>query len=195
MVLLSILGWVLLGLLAVLALLVLAPIHLFIGVSAGDGAVLRAEMRLFSGRAPRLFWFAQDLGGSEDEQKVVPDRKEDPKPARRKQRRRETQDRGWIRRLLPEIPDVIRQTLGEIHIDRLAVSGWFGLPDPADTGRVWGWIAPFQYGAFPWTKIDLRPDFQSVGLGGQADIALHFTIWRLLVPGIGLMIRVAPWRE
>lgn len=195
MILLAILGWTLVVLVVALLVLLVVPVHLRLVAMAGEGVRLRGEMRLVSAGAPRLIRL--ETGGDRGR----PDREEGGTPSAEKKRRKRRETRGreggsraWVRRLMREAPVAAGETLRAVHIDRLRAEGWFGLDDPADTGQFWGLIAPVAYGLGPPSELAIRPSFDRVGIGGEAEARLHFTVLGLIAPGLRLILKVAPWR-
>ena len=199
MLVLQILGWVALALLCLVAFLLVVPIHLAFAVETEPEARVRFELRLLSARAPRVFRIRAPLGAAHPSEAGTSDRQDPPETSdpRRPEGPRKTR-RGrsgaWTRRMLRAAPDALRDTFGAFHIDRLRADGWFGFRDPADTGQAWGWIAPLRYGLGVGEALDIRPDFTTIGIGGRAELALHFVLWRVIAPGLRLIWVAAPWR-
>ena len=83
-------------------------------------------------------------------------------------------------------PGLIGGVLRCIRVDRFRVDCTFGLGDPAETGQVFGVLAPFVYGTrWAWGRADavaLTPVFDRACLEGEADVALAVTPMRLLGP-------------
>jgi hypothetical protein len=80
---------------------------------------------------------------------------------------------GPVVQLLGSLP----RTLSMRH---LHVSGEVGMPDPADTGMIYGGIAALRGLSLPWLHVDLEPCFVRSGVRGSAEIRLHLYLGRLL---------------
>lgn len=68
-------------------------------------------------------------------------------------------------------PELVMGFLRQIHFDRVVVDADIGLTNPADTGHLYGLLAPFIY-AMPASSpisIMVRPDFEKVRFDGEID--------------------------
>ena len=75
-----------------------------------------------------------------------------------------------------------------LRLRRLKIDGRVGLRDPADTGRLWGWMAPLLYG-LPMSEsaeISLAPAFGGPALEGTLEAEGEVR----LVPLVRLGLRV-----
>jgi len=182
--------WLLVGLLVLVAVILLSPIHIRMTASSDPVQKVRVELRLFSARFPRLFAFDSTRHVADDRVASVPAKpksKTKPKKKHRKLPRN-------LSRLIPEIPSTIKNTLRGIHIDALRVRGEFGLGDPADTGQVFGMLAPLIYiPQNPKFNVMLAPNFNTACAHGNAEAALHFTPIRLSLPALKLAWRAFVW--
>jgi hypothetical protein len=164
----AVLAWLLFALLALVLLTLLAPWHLrFDGRTSPLSA--RVELRLLAGLAPPI---PIPLGRNKD----APHRAKRAKPKRSGRRRSGRLPRG-IGALILDLFDAVR-------IRSLHLSGRFGLDDPADTGVLWGRMAPLVYtlsGA--GRRIDLVPEFSGPCLDLEATGEVAIRPVRLLRAG------------
>lgn len=190
--------WVLSGLVALVLLVFIGvialPVHLRLRAEVGEAAEggprpsgrFSAEVRLFGGLAPPLR-ISNEARSGPREPPAEPETEDKARPGKKRGRkpRRMPGGRGAARRMIAALPDLIGGELRRIHIDRLAVNADFGLADPADTGRVYGYLTPVIYATHsPRLALDLRPDFTRARLSGQAEAALHLTPGALAWPAI-----------
>lgn len=159
----GVLGWLLTALLGLLLGALLAPWHVrFIGRTAPLRG--RVELRLLAGNAPAI---PIPLGRSRK-----------PGGRKRKHGRKEAPRKGTSRRGRPlpaGILDLVFGILAAIRFRRFRVAGRIGLDDPADTGMLWGHLAPFVYGlSAPGREIEVSPDFSGpcFDLEARGDIAI-----------------------
>lgn len=164
-----------LGVLAVLAL----PVRLRLHAESAPARRLRLQLGLLGGLAP---WIA--MADSTRPRKARTGAAM-TKVAGSKQKRRRF-GRGRVARMLRAGPALIGGVLACVQVDRFRVDCTFGLNDPADTGQVFGVLAPFVYGA-RWGRgaapsVRLTPVFDRACLEGEADVALAVRPIRLLGP-------------
>jgi hypothetical protein len=158
----GVLGWLLAALLGLVLAALLAPWHVrFIGRTAPLRG--RVELRLFAGNAPAI---PIPLGRSR-------------KPGRKKRKHDRTEARSRKRKRSRPLPagmlDLVFGVLSAIRFRRLRVAGRIGLEDPADTGVLWGHVAPFVYGlSAPGRDIEVAPDFSGpcLDLEAHGDVAI-----------------------
>ena len=81
---------------------------------------------------------------------------------------------------------LIVEILRRVSIVRFRIDADLGLGDPAQTGQLFGFLAPVVYGGPRTSKIsiDLRPDFVSARASGQIDIELSFVPAAFILPGV-----------
>jgi hypothetical protein len=118
---------------------------------------------------------------------------EGPRPPRKKKRkpRKDRRYRGTPRGLR----DLILGLLSALRLRNLRLSGRIGLPDPADTGTLWGALTPFIYGlSAPHRRIDVAPEFSGacLDLDGSGDLVIRPT--RLLRAGLAFAWANRGWR-
>lgn len=152
----SVLGWGLAGLGALVLAALLSPWHLRLsGTTAPLSA--RAELRLFAGKAPPIPIPLGRRGGREGS---------DTKRKRQTSRHR-APPRGTAA--------LIHGILSAIRVHRLTLAGRIGLDDPADTGRLWGMIQPLIHVLRgPRRLIDLAPEFSGpcLDLAATGEVAI-----------------------
>jgi hypothetical protein len=158
---LGILSWLLVAILAILLAALLLPWHVrFVGRTAPPRA--RVELRLFAGHAPAI---PIPLGPSKKKDRDA--KHEEEKIRRRKKRKR---------RIPAGIADLAFGVLEALRLHHIRIAGRIGLEDPADTGILWGYLAPLTYGlSGPGRVIHLAPDFTGACLDLEAsgDVAIR----------------------
>jgi hypothetical protein len=181
---LAILFWLLVGIIALLAILLCTPIYLKMVLKSGPKPVFNLEVRVISSSAPRLFRIGQGPRSKQDRRGR--DRKGSSRSVAKTKKQKADKNRTLWRKmpdLAPKLPPLIADTLSGLHFDHLKVRGEFGFGDPADTGRAFGYIAPFVYAPqSPKILVQVVPDFEKPCLRGQAEAALHFVPIRLALP-------------
>ncbi len=174
--LLTILLWCVLALLALLVALLVTPVRLRAHLRTSPDLSYRIEARALGGLAPGI-----PIADSTRPRKAVTP-KQKKKPHLRKRRRRMT---GGTR-MLSAAPELLSGLLRPIHIDHIKIDAEFGLNDPADTGQLYGYLAPLQFGAPSGAGrfVSLRPNFERACFVGELDAALHFTPAAFLPPAL-----------
>lgn len=192
---LFVLLWLIAGLIVLVVILVCIPVYLTMVVKSEPVSAFCLEARLMHGSAPRLLMITRQWGASR--QKPAEEHRSERRRAHTKTKSEpQKKRRRWISQnrmlgLIRAIPQLLSETLSAIHIDRASIQGEFGLSDPADTGRIFGQISPFIYTPFNRKiSVAVKPNFETVGVRGQAEAALHFTPIRLVIPTMRLL-----WRE
>lgn len=157
-------AWVLLGLGAVLAVILVAPVRLRATVKSTP-AQARVELGLFWG----LVRFAL-LDSAR------------PRKSRREAPKAKAKSGGWRppKRMLRLLPGAALEALGKIRIETCHGALWFGLEDPAMTGELYGRLAAplAALGGGQWLR--LVPVFDRETLEGEAEMALSLVPARLL---------------
>ncbi|KPQ13748.1 MAG: Protein of unknown function (DUF2953) [Rhodobacteraceae bacterium HLUCCO18] len=147
--------WIAAALVVLVMLALLMPWHLcFRGTT--QPFALRLHLRLLGGHAPGI--------------PIPLARSADRKGARRsrKDRRKRAMPRG--------LPDLVLGLLSAFRVRRLRLTGRFGLPDPADTGTLWGCLTPVIYGLSGGERrIDIAPEFSGacLDLTGSGELLIH----------------------
>ncbi|MCP4384565.1 MAG: DUF2953 domain-containing protein [Hyphomicrobiales bacterium] len=108
------------------------------------------------------------------------------KPKREEKDRRTSRTRNISRslKLARQLPSLLSELIRRFRIFQIRAEGEFGLDDPADTGVVFGLLAPFVYG-IPRTSgisLDVRPVFGQPCLSGRLDATVAVSPATLLPP-------------
>ncbi len=163
-------------LIALLTAVIVLPVRFRLRGQAGDKTWIRLDIQTFGGVAPAIAIFDSAKG-----------RKEKPGKERQKKEKAAGSSRSGrsfsnlpVRSLFGLIVDLLRQ----FRIVWIRGEAEFGLDDPADTGTVYGILAPLIYGGGHAADIDLeiRPDFEKSCLSGKIDTAVDVMPFRLLPP-------------
>lgn len=160
--------------LAVIAIMV-TPVVLVANVVVDRAVSASAQVRFLGGRAPAI---TLRRGGSG----APAPSGHRPGGTRTRARRRTTSVPG----LIPALARLVRSCLASIHVRHLRVDADFGLDDPADTGALYGMLAPVLHGLpMPGdVTIALRPDFTGQRLTGRVEGALSLVPAALLPPAL-----------
>lgn len=177
--LLTILLWCVLVVLALLVGLIVTPVRLRAHLRAAPHLSYRIEARVLGGLTPGI-----PIADSTRTRKVGASRQK-KKPHGRKPRRRV----GGGTRMLSAAPDLLSGLLRAIHFDHLKIDAEFGLGDPADTGQLYGLLAPLQFGAPSGAGrfVSLRPNFERACFAGEVEAALHFTLAAFVPPALSFV--------
>lgn len=116
--------------------------------------------------------------------------------APRKQRRKRPSDKRTSGRngrpfrgnLLQDFPSVLGRMIRAIDFEFLRVDADFGLPDPADTGQLFGQLTPLVYGSFG--QFNLRPHFGGACLRGSAKMQFRVIPITFFWPMVGFFWRL-----
>jgi len=98
--------------------------------------------------------------------------------ARQKPGRPSRRDRAL--RLLRAAPAFLRDLLAQLRVEVCRGQLWFGLPDPADTGHIYGLLVPFALAS--QGRVHLSPDFDAPCLRAEGDCVVSVVPLRLLGP-------------
>ncbi len=129
----------------------------------------------FGGIGPALTLIDSGRGS-----RKAPRKRAAPRPRRRSGRRPNGRDIGKAAlRLLSDLGAVVR-------FERLEVAGEYGLDDPADTGRLAGWIAAATPALAPLTgmSVHLTPRFDGTVLDGRVEATASVVPLRLVPPAV-----------
>ncbi|MEZ5653999.1 MAG: DUF2953 domain-containing protein [Burkholderiaceae bacterium] len=178
----QVLAWAALALAVVVVAVLVAPVRLALWVSSQPDYRAGLDLSLLGGIIPALPII--DTGRRRAKRKRAAGKHE----ARRPGRRRSGSGLARVRRVLGAAPGILRSLRGAVRIRQLAIDCRFGLGDPADTGQLFGMIAPLIYGS-PWhwpppASLSVTPDFDRVCLEGRADVVLDVAPLRLLPPAL-----------
>lgn len=184
---LTLLLWVAVVLLVALAALLLMPVRLSASVQTSPRLAYRLDARLFGAWTPRI-----PLVNSARPRKAAgkASNKQAAQQAavhasvRKSAVRKRGRSRAGGARMLSALPRLLNEIVHSVQWETLHLDAEFGLNDPADTGQVYGCLAPLQYGA-PWppcVSIALRPNFERVCLCGELQATLRLRAAALLPP-------------
>lgn len=83
---------------------------------------------------------------------------------------------GKTKRLFRAVPALLQEVVGVLRVDRLWAVVDVGLHDPADTGALFGQLAPMAYGAMPALggSLVVRPDFDGPRFEAEGGGAICF---------------------
>jgi hypothetical protein len=170
--------WIAAALIGVLLLVLLTPWHVRVRGRTMP-LDLRLRLSLLGGLAPGI---------------PIPIRRSKDRDRPRKKKRKPRKDRRY--RGTPRgLRDLILGLLSALRLRNLRLSGRIGLPDPADTGTLWGALTPFIYGlSAPHRRIDVAPEFSGacLDLDGSGDLVIRPT--RLLRAGLAFAWANRGWR-
>ncbi|MFW8635637.1 DUF2953 domain-containing protein [Cribrihabitans pelagius] len=166
---------VLTGGLALLAglcgLVLFSPLHLSLVLQKETGLAFEAAIRPCGGFGPRI---------------TLRRRAKPPgtgKPARRPRKRRGGRQARPLR-LAAAALRLAAEILRRVHIRRLVAQGTFGTGDPAETGQLFGLLAPLIHAPAPCRRLrlEVEPDFARASLSGRAELDLSVVPAALLLP-------------
>ncbi len=102
----------------------------------------------------------------------------------------------FSRDFLPSLNRLARRLLGQMKPRNVRLRLEAGLGDPADTGRLWGLLAPFiaQLWAFDTQSIELEPAFSRRCLRLDCHATIRVVPGLLLAVLLGYGFTPPPWR-
>ena len=171
--------WIIAGILILAGLAILGALCTPLRISAKFDTRARpafaVDMAAFGGLLP-VYKAAKRPGG----------------PARKAKRRTKSRSRTSTRenimvyapRMLRDGPRLVSRIAGRVKFEGLDADISFGLPDPADTGMVYGALTPVTHllGAAEHSHVTLHPDFDNIVFDGRGHIAARFTPVTLIPP-------------
>ena len=160
--------WAIMALVALLVLVLVTPVRVQAQLRSAPHWHYRMDAWLLGGLSPRLPLV--------DSRRPRKPKLPKPKP---KTARRAAPD-GMAKAL----PRLIKELLQVVHLEELRLDAGFGLPDPAETGQLYGCLAPLQYaGLLPeHVSVALQPDFTGPSFDCALDGSARFTAAALLPP-------------
>lgn len=174
--------WIVAALVAALVAAVMLPVRVRLRAHTAPGASLRVDFRPLAGLTPWIRVF--DSARRRPPPARSPVRSDSARPKRVKVRR--CRRRVSMRRMIRAAPDLGLGLLRVFRIERLRLEGTLGLGDPADTGTIWGIIAPAICAAENAlggrVHLALRPDFERVRLHGSVDGEIQVVLARAIPP-------------
>lgn len=137
-----------------------------------DRAQVKAAVRLLGGVTPPILVF--DSAWEALSSKPETPRGQETRPGRKKQRPEKKRVKPrLVCRALPQLLTDLHK-----HLDIKEVSGFvrFGFKDPADTGHMFGILAPTFYSTYRRSArlLQLEPDFSGRSLQGRGKLCIAF---------------------
>ncbi|UWQ27139.1 DUF2953 domain-containing protein (plasmid) [Leisingera aquaemixtae] len=155
------------ALLGLTVLVLVLPLRIELVLRKEAGLSFSAALRPFGGIGPRI-----RLSG----------RRKPPETAQEPGRKR----RYDPRRLAPAAGRLAAAVLRRIRIRALVLDAKFGLGDPAETGQLYGMLAPLVYGTLPARRLQVavQPVFDRAELSGRAELDVTVVPAALIVPAV-----------
>ncbi|MFW8595065.1 DUF2953 domain-containing protein [Cribrihabitans neustonicus] len=153
------------------ALLLFTPLHLELMVQNETCLAFKAAFRPCGGFGPRL---TLSRRGRPDQSAKT----------RRKRGRRRGGTGARPLRVAAAALWLAAEILRRVHICKLVAEGTFGTGDPAETGQLFGLLAPLIY-APAWSRrlrFEVEPDFSRACFSGRAELVLSVVPVALLGP-------------
>lgn len=174
-----------------LVILLATPLHFRLIGASGDAPRLVAEVRTLWGKSPAVRMDLLAAGREEPSEEAEPEKQGRRKWPWRRKAKDATGGSFPVIEVLREVLRFLEAELSRVHLDLVRLNGVFGLPDPADTGRVFGLLTPVMYG-LPCERVDvsLSPDFEAARLTADGEARLHLTPLALLWPVLRLALRL-----
>lgn len=163
--------WGLLGVFALLLAVLITPVRLQVRLQTDPKLRYLVQVRILGGLSPPLAII--------DSARPRKTRQTRTKPRKKPSGAMKMVGGG---RAAAAIPQLVKGVMGTIHLDYLRLDVVAGLDDPADTGRLYGGLAPLHYGAPCSDKvvISLQPDFAQQRFDCALDAAAHVTVFALV---------------
>ena len=183
----SILLWILVLAITAVGVVLVMPHDIVLRIRTLPSPALTVSVQPFSGRLPPFALV--DTGRRRTAKAKVRSR---PKP-----RKGQRNQRGPGIRFVREIPGLVAGLVSAFHIIGLRIDLAFGLGDPAETGQLYGALAPLAYGFSGKSGVDisLRPDFSEVVLSGEIDARLRVRIVAWIFPLVRFVWRSRVWQR
>lgn len=164
------------SLMALLVAALLTPIKLRCVAVSAPAWRLKVGARLFGGLTPAIS--IHDSARGNLRKKRQPQKRKTKAPVFRRRLAR------GLRRIIGT-PRLFADLLRPIRLECLKIHADLGLDDPADTGQLFGVLAPLTYALFPQSKVSIeqRPDFSGPGLSADVLAELRFTPLAFLFHG------------
>jgi len=191
-VILNIVVWAAIGILVGLVLAVVAilctPVRISAQLDSEGRPLLRIRITILGGLFPVF---------STKHSRVDADA---TKPKRASARKRRKSARRNMIAYVPHIaraaPRFISAIVRRIKLEAMSADVSFGLPDPADTGVLYGALTPIALllGRAKATSVTLRPDFAETVFKGHGHLAARFTPIALAPPALafGWAVFISP---
>ncbi len=167
--------WLMLACLCLLGAILALPVRVALRARSDPSLHYAVTARPLGGYGPRITL----ADSTRKDRKMAPDRKTG------KKQRHTSRTRG-NRGIFPAGLELISRLLGCIRFDRLDIEGQFGTGDPAETGQVFGLLAPLIYGSphLARTRIEVQPVFDKACAAGVVDARFSVVPIALVPPFI-----------
>lgn len=172
----AILLWVVVGLVVILLALLFTPIRLRVFLRSSPQLAYRVDAKVFGGVSPSI--------------PIVDSarpRKPKTKRPKKQQAKRQRKSR-FLRRtnILSAVSELLFGLLEAFHFQYCYIDLEFGMNDPADTGKIYGFLTPFPYcGCSPQdVSFSVQPNFEQACFVGEVDASVRVTAATLLWPVI-----------
>lgn len=170
---LTILLWLLAAVIALLLVALVSPLRIEAKASVGEAFRYSLALRLFGRVGPRVV-----VADS-----ATPPRKKKPKTATKKAKHRSSANRAPMRIIRAAFP-LISVVLACLHIDKAMLDLRFGADDPAETGQIFGILAPMVFGVEGGQRFhfSVEPVFDRAVFDGCAAVDVTMIPARLIYP-------------
>lgn len=171
---LSIILWGLAAVLLLLLAALLSPLRIEARATAGDALRYSLALRPFGRFGPRF-----TVADSEKPSK--------PKAAKAEKKPKDQTvktKRGDPRRILRAAVRLFTEIVAQLRLDRASLELRIGADDPAETGQIYGSLAPFIYGTQGSERlsVNVEPVFDRAIFNGQAALDISLMPVRLILP-------------
>ncbi len=168
--------WVLVALAVVILAVLSLPVRLIAHAESEPKLLLSVKASLANGLVPAFPVYRSDAPSEKEKEKKAKKKSDKAKKRAGKSGRK----LDWLR----AIPRLFADLKKEIAIEHFQAHAIVGLSDPADTGALFGQLAPWRYGLGNWIgcHLELQPDFARARLAGRLDLTVKVTPIRLLPP-------------
>ncbi|MCB4457910.1 DUF2953 domain-containing protein [Leisingera sp. McT4-56] len=152
---------------ALIVLVLVSPLRIELVLRKEAGLAYSAALRPLGGFGPRI-----RLSG-----------RRQPHPAAKKPSRKRPFD---ARRLVPAAARLAVAILRRIRVRALILDAEFGSGDPAETGQMFGMLAPLAYATLPARRlqVSLQPVFDRAVLSGRAELDVSLVPAALIGPAV-----------
>lgn len=198
---LALIGTLVLGVFGVALLLVCIPWVVSIAAGTGTQRRLVVELRPFRRTFPARLRFERTLGGDGARSERARDARrpngadkparntDEPEQAGTRRRKRPTT------RMIGAAPHLLRGLLTVFRVEHLRLEGTIGLPDPADTGQLFGLVEALSV-VLPGSRVSvsLVPDFFGPTFDARGEASLRVHLVRAIPPALrfGWVVYVRP---
>lgn len=171
---LTILLWLLAAMFALLLVALAAPLQIECRASVGDAFRYSVALRPFGRLGPRFAVVDSDKPTRKKEKKARPERKS----------KTGVKPQSDPRKIVAAAFRLISEIFASLSVDKAAFDLRFGASDPAETGAIFGCLAPLIYGTQSGRGMDVRvePVFDRVLFDGRAELNVKLRPARLVLP-------------